>query len=98
MVKFLSSRCLATIWGFIQSCFLQITDTHTDTQTEEGLINYVVEMGSGAMICKPIFIIIGLTIQKLIAGLHRHTDNSVNILVSRFSFLRSDSLQLALYF
>jgi hypothetical protein len=37
---------------------------HTDRR--EGFMNYVVEMGSGSMICKPIFGIIGLTIQKFI--------------------------------
>jgi hypothetical protein len=34
----------------------------------EGFINYAVEMGLGAMICKPSFIKIGSAIQKLIRG------------------------------
>jgi hypothetical protein len=39
------------------------------------LFNYAVEMGSGAIICIPSFIKIGSGIQKLIRGIHRHTDS-----------------------
>jgi hypothetical protein len=35
----------------------------------------VVEMGSGAMIYIPSFIKTGSGIQKLIGGIHRHTDS-----------------------
>jgi hypothetical protein len=38
---------------------------------------YVVQMGSGAMIYIPSFIKIGSGIQKLIGGIHRHTDSNV---------------------
>jgi hypothetical protein len=37
-------------------------------------MEYAVEMGSGAMIHIPSFIKIGSAIQKLIVGIHRHTD------------------------
>jgi hypothetical protein len=37
-------------------------------------MNYAVEMDSGAMIYIPSFIMIGSAIQKLIKGIHRHTD------------------------
>jgi hypothetical protein len=40
-------------------------------------MNYAVEMDSGAMIYIPCFIKIGLAIQKLIWGIHRHTDSMV---------------------
>jgi hypothetical protein len=40
-------------------------------------MKYVVEMGSGAMIYIPSFIQIGSGIQKLIVGIHRHTDSMV---------------------
>jgi hypothetical protein len=38
-------------------------------------VKYAVEMGSGAMIYIPSFINIGSGIQKLIGGIHRHTDS-----------------------
>jgi hypothetical protein len=41
-------------------------------------MKYAVEMGSGAMICMPSFIMIGSGIQKLIGGIHRHTGSKVN--------------------
>jgi hypothetical protein len=37
-------------------------------------VKYVVEMGSGAVMHIPSFIKIGSAIQKLIGGIHRHTD------------------------
>jgi hypothetical protein len=37
-------------------------------------MKYAVQMGSGAMIYIPSFIDIGAAIQKLIRGIHRHTD------------------------
>jgi hypothetical protein len=37
-------------------------------------MKYAVEVGSIAMIYTPSFIQIGLGIQKLIRGIHRHTD------------------------
>jgi hypothetical protein len=40
-------------------------------------MNYAFEMGSGAMIHMPSFIKIGSGIQKLIRGIHRHTDSMV---------------------
>jgi hypothetical protein len=38
-------------------------------------MKYAVEMDSGAMIYIPSFIKIGSDIQKLIVGIHRHTEN-----------------------
>jgi hypothetical protein len=38
-------------------------------------MKYAVEMGSAAMIHIPSFIKIASGIQKLIAGIHRHTDS-----------------------
>jgi hypothetical protein len=38
-------------------------------------MKYDVEMCSGAMIYIPSFIKIGSAIQKLIGGIHRHTDS-----------------------
>jgi hypothetical protein len=38
-------------------------------------MKHAVEMGSGAMIYIPSFINIGSSIQKLIRGIHRHTDS-----------------------
>jgi hypothetical protein len=38
-------------------------------------MNYVAEMGSGAMIYIPNFIKIGSGIQKLIGGIRRYTDS-----------------------
>jgi hypothetical protein len=38
-------------------------------------MKYVVEMGSGAMIYIPSFTKIGSGIQKLIKGIHRHTNS-----------------------
>jgi hypothetical protein len=43
----------------------------------DGFIKYTVEMGSGAMIFMPSLIKIGSAIQKLIRGIHRHTDSMV---------------------
>jgi hypothetical protein len=40
-------------------------------------MEYDVEMGSGAMTYIPSFIEIGSDIQKLIKGIHRHTDSMV---------------------
>jgi hypothetical protein len=40
-------------------------------------MKYAVEMGSGAMIYIPSFIKSGSGIQKLIGGIHRHTDSMV---------------------
>jgi hypothetical protein len=40
-------------------------------------MKYAVETGSGAMIYMPRFIKIGLAIQKLIRGTHRHTDSKL---------------------
>jgi hypothetical protein len=37
-------------------------------------MKFAVEMGSGAMMYIPSFIKIGSAIQKLIEGIHRHTD------------------------
>jgi hypothetical protein len=44
-----------------------------------GVFNYAFEMGSGAVIYVPSFIKIGSGIQKLIGGIHRHTDSKVII-------------------
>jgi hypothetical protein len=38
-------------------------------------MNYAVEMGSGAMIYVQTSIKIGADIQKLVRGIHGHTDN-----------------------
>jgi hypothetical protein len=40
-------------------------------------MKYAIEMGSGVMIYMPSFINIGSGIQKLIRGIHRHTDRMV---------------------
>jgi hypothetical protein len=40
-------------------------------------MKYAVEMGSGVMIYTPSFINIGSGIQKVIRGIHRHTDSMV---------------------
>jgi hypothetical protein len=60
-VTFLPRRCLATI-----------RDTQTDGRD---FMKHAVEMGSGAMIYIPSFIKTGSGIQKLIGGIHRHTDS-----------------------
>jgi hypothetical protein len=39
-------------------------------------MKYTVEMGSGVMIYVPSFIKIGSGIQKLIGGIHRHTQTA----------------------
>jgi hypothetical protein len=44
-------------------------------------------MGSGAMMYIPRFIKIGSAIQKLIVGIHRHTDNEV-IALAYFYFFK----------
>jgi hypothetical protein len=62
-VTFLPSRCLATKRGY--------TYRHTDWW--EGFFNYVIEVGSGAVIHVPSFIKIGSGIQKLIGGIHTQT-------------------------
>jgi hypothetical protein len=40
-------------------------------------MKYAVEIGSGAMIYIPSFIKTGSGIQKLMGGIHRHTDKKV---------------------
>jgi hypothetical protein len=40
-------------------------------------MKYAVEMDSGAMIYRPSVMKIGSCIQKLIGGIHRHTDSMV---------------------
>jgi hypothetical protein len=40
-------------------------------------MKYAIEMGSGAMIHIPSFIKVGSGIQKLVGGIHRHTDSMV---------------------
>jgi hypothetical protein len=52
-------------------------------------MKYAVEMGSGAMIMIyiPSFIKIGSSVQKLIMGIHRHTDSMV-ISYAYFYFFR----------
>jgi hypothetical protein len=40
-------------------------------------MKYVAEMGSGAMMYIPSFIEIGSGVQKLIVGIHSHTDSMV---------------------
>jgi hypothetical protein len=49
-------------------------------------MKYAVKMGSVAMIYIPSFIKIGSGIQKLIGGIHRHTDSKV-ISDGQFPFL-----------
>jgi hypothetical protein len=43
-----------------------------------GIMKYAVEMGSGAMIYITSFTKMGLGIQKLIGGIHRHTDTQTH--------------------
>jgi hypothetical protein len=50
-------------------------DTYIDNRLMGVIMKYAVEMGSGAMICIPSFIKIGSDVQKLIGGIHRHTDS-----------------------
>jgi hypothetical protein len=40
-------------------------------------MKYAIEMSSGAMIDIPRFIEVGSAIQKLMRGIHRHTDSMV---------------------
>jgi hypothetical protein len=40
-------------------------------------MNHAVEMGSGAMMHIPSFIQISSGVQKLMRGIHRHTDSNV---------------------
>jgi hypothetical protein len=40
-------------------------------------MKYAAEMGSGAMIYIPSFVKIGSGIQKLMGGIHRHTDSKM---------------------
>jgi hypothetical protein len=47
---------------------------HRYTDWWEGFMNYTAEMGSGFMIYTPNFIKTGSGIQKLIRGIHRHTN------------------------
>jgi hypothetical protein len=42
-----------------------------------GIFKLCLEIGSGSVICVPSFIKIGSDIQKLIRGIHRHTDSKV---------------------
>jgi hypothetical protein len=44
-------------------------------------MKYAVEMGSGAMIYIPSFIIIGSGIQKLIRGIHRQHGDRISLLL-----------------
>jgi hypothetical protein len=62
----LPSRCIATI-----------KNTHTYTDWWEGFTKYAVEMCLDSTIYEyiPSFIKIGSSIQKLIGGMHRHTDS-----------------------
>jgi uncharacterized RmlC-like cupin family protein len=48
---------------------------HRCTDWWDGFMKYAAEMGSGAMIYIPSFIMTGEGIQKLIKGNHRHTDS-----------------------
>jgi hypothetical protein len=63
-------------------------DTHTDTQTNgRDFLNYAGEMGSGAVICVPSFIMIGSAIQKLIGGIHRQQSDLISLLYFWPTFL-----------
>jgi hypothetical protein len=53
-------------------------------------MKYALEMGSGTMIYIPSFIKIGPGIQKLIWGIHRHTD-SMEIALAYFHFQNKES-------
>jgi branched-subunit amino acid transport protein len=64
---FLLSRCLATIRGY----------TYRYTDWWERFMKYAVEMGSVAIVYIPSFIKSGSSIQKLMWGIHKHTDNIV---------------------
>jgi hypothetical protein len=51
---------------------------HADTQTDgRDFLKYVVEIGSGVMIYMSNFIKIGSDIEKLMGGIHRHTNSMV---------------------
>jgi hypothetical protein len=72
VVIFLLSHCLATIVGY--------TYRHTDWW--EGFMKYITEMGSGTMICIPIFKMIDSAIQKLISRVtqaHRQHGDSISL-------------------
>jgi hypothetical protein len=53
-----------------------------------GILNWAVEMGSGAVIYVPSFIKIGSGVQKLIGGIHRHTHRQQRDLISLLYFLK----------
>jgi hypothetical protein len=76
-VKFLSSRCLATIGKY----------TYGRTEGWEGFMKYTVEMGSGARRYVPDLIKIGSGIQKLMGGgrIHRHRQHCDVISLILFS-------------
>jgi hypothetical protein len=50
-------------------------DTHRHTDRWEGFMKYTNEMGSDVMIDIPSFRKSGSGIQKLIGGIHRHTES-----------------------
>jgi hypothetical protein len=49
--------------------------TYKHADRWEGFMKYADELGTIPMIYKPSFIKIGSSIQKLIRGVHRHTDS-----------------------
>jgi hypothetical protein len=56
-------------------------------------MKYAIEIVSGAMICIQSFIKIGSGIQKLIGGIHRHTDSMV-ISQAYFHFFQNKESRL----
>jgi hypothetical protein len=70
-------QLLATIGGFYRTEPLPSNDRGIHVQTHRLMggifFNQAVEMDSGAVIYIPSFIKIGSGVQKLIGGIHRHT-------------------------
>jgi hypothetical protein len=73
---YLLSRCLARKGGihFTEPLPSSGRGIYIQTDWWKGFVKYVVEMGSSTMIYMPSFIKTGSGIQKLISGIHRHTD------------------------
>jgi hypothetical protein len=76
-IKFLPSCCLATTEG----------QTYRHTDLLEGCMKYPIEMDSSVMMCVPSFIKIDSGIQKLILGLHRHTDFQIAWRIHKPTFI-----------
>jgi hypothetical protein len=81
-VRFLPSRCLATIGEFLPShCLATIRGfTYRHTDWWKGFFNQAVEVGPVGLIYVPSFIKIGLGIQKLTWWMHRRQTDLISLL------------------